>query len=297
MAYGVRIKKSGTRRDYELLDSFGDDEADVLDFIESVLQLRKADAYKNDTTQQVLEVLDLRLVERQIEGTVRSGYWGTASDIRNLKKWTKLAYSKQVDDVDLQPYYFLFDLPEGKNMGYALLQRTGTEGIQGILAEVFEEPFGRDFPDFSLRMHQLAPDKLIRELERQEVSEIRFIRHSAPSDITALLTRKATKQSAGTMDLVIRLKERGLRVPAMRRLFEERQDKVLEFEGTRFAYESVKIKVELRGKERTIDLDDPGKLRAAFDINEEVEWARTGHPTFESISKAAKSLLADIKGQ
>jgi hypothetical protein len=44
-----------------------------------------------------------------------------------------------------------------------------------------------------------------------------------------------------------------------------------------------------------MDLANPDRLRASFDITDEIERASTGHPTFASISRIAKEKLDSIK--
>jgi hypothetical protein len=300
MVYAVRVKTIGTRREYQILDSFSDKDADLLEFVKNALVSRKGNTpYRKEDSQQVLQVLKAKANTdgRQIEGLLNIGYYGTATEIRNLEKWTDIAYQKRTSDVDLQPFYFLFDFPEGKDLGLALLQRTGAEGIQSILAEALNESFNRDFNDCRLHMNAYAPEALYRQLEREEVSEVRFIRHRVPRDITTLIGKNSSEETHGTMDVVFRFHESGLRVAAIQRFIDEHRgtDNIFELEETRFRYDNVKIKVKFRGKERTMDLGDPERLRPAFDITEDLKWSPAGHPTFASISNAAQELLSDLK--
>lgn len=296
MVYAVRIKTVGTRRDYELLDSFSEKGADLLDVLRNILNQRKNEKYDKQDSQQVLEVDKAESDGRQIEGIVNLGGYGTAGPIRDRKSWT-VVYKKKVGDVDLRPFYFLFDLPEGKDLGFALLQRTGAEGIQSILAEALEDPFNREFPNCRVRMLHYTPEALLKELQRQQVSEIKFIRHRVPRDIATLIGPATTEQISGTMDLTVKFRERGVGLPAIRRFLEAHRgtDNILELEDLRFPWEDVKIKVKFKGKERTMDLGDPASIRPSFDVSEDLEWSSTGHPTFDSISVAAKQLLSELK--
>ena len=100
------------------------------------------------------------------------------------------------------------------------------------------------------------------------------------------------------MRLTMRLDEDGaVASESVRAFFEKRRgtETVLELEGVEFPYDSVKIKVKVNGKEHTMDLANPDRLRASFDITDEIERANTGHPTFASISRVAKEKLDSIK--
>jgi hypothetical protein len=243
----------------------------------------------------VVEIKKLHRAKRQIEGLLEAGYYGSASEIRNLDKWDAIAYAKQIRDVDLNPFYFLFDLPEGKELGFLLIQSTGVEGVQTLLAKMLHEQIVRDYPDYRLRFHRIVPDEVRKELAKAPVSEIRLIRHHVPSDLAVLIGRAGSRQTKGTMDLVMRFKEDGIAPAVVRRFFESRGDpSVLELEGLEFPYDTVKIKVKLNGKEHTVDLGDPDRLRANFDVTDEVTFS-AGHPTFASISRVAKEKLYAIR--
>jgi hypothetical protein len=298
--YGVRVKAAHTRRDFEVLDSFSEKGSDLFEVLCDILQARKAQVYRKQDTQQVLQVGKVNASKRHIEGLVQIGQYGSESEIRNLDHWTEVAYKKLVRDVDLQPFYFLFDIPEGKNLGLLLVQRTGVEGVQAVLDEALHESFVGDYPDHRLKMAQLVPDKLLRQLQSEDtkLTEIKFIRHDIARDITTVLGPAGTEQTAGTMELIVRPKQ-----PVIARAFRQFVDRnrgtgsILELEETRFQYDNVKIKVEIDGKERTMDLADPKKIRATFDITADVKFSPTGHPTFKSISDVAMELLEDLKGE
>jgi hypothetical protein len=294
---GVRVKAVNSRKKYQLLDSFSDKAADVYDVIRDILKFHESSAYRAEDSQQVLEVKKVDPDKRQIEGLLEAGYYGSTSEIRSLDKWDEVAYAKKIRDVDLSPFYFLFDLPEGKELGFLLLQSTGIEGVQTLLASMLHEQFVRDFPDDRLRFHRIIPEDVRKQLAKAPLSEVRFIRHRMPSDLATVIGRAGTKQTTGTMDLVMRFKDDGIAPEAVRRFFDKKRgaESVLELEGIEFPYDNVKIKVKLNGKEHTVDLGDPDRLRANFDVTDEVTRSTAGHPTFGSISRVAKEKLSAIK--
>ena len=79
---------------------------------------RRSAAYRAEDSQQAVEVEKIDLGKRQIEGLLKAGYYGSGGEIRNLDHWETIAYRKGILDVDLSPFYFLFDLPEGKELGF-----------------------------------------------------------------------------------------------------------------------------------------------------------------------------------
>ena len=71
---------------------------------------------------------------------------------------------------------------------------------------------------------------------------------------------------------------------------------LLELQDTRFHYDTVKLKVWLNGRYHTVDLGNPKRLRAAFDVSDDVKLLG-GFPTFQSISEAATAKAADLSAQ
>ncbi len=293
---GVKVKELNGK--YQLLDSFSDNGADLHEVLQRFLKLQEGMPYVVKETQQAFEVKEVHSQKRQIDGILEGGHFGTQSNIRNLDKWSEVAYKKKVRDVDPNPFYFLFDLPEGRELGFLLVQSMGTEGVQTSLAQMLHEQFIKEYPDDRIRYHRIVPEDLRKELATAPLSEITFIRHSIPRDLATVIGRKASKQTKGTMRLTMRLDEDGaVASESVRAFFEKRRgtETVLELEGVEFPYDSVKIKVKVNGKEHTMDLANPDRLRASFDITDEIERANTGHPTFASISRVAKEKLDSIK--
>jgi len=56
---------------------------------------------------------------------------------------------------------------------------------------------------------------------------------------------------------------------------------------------NIKLELEVNKRTRTIDLSNLYKIRAFYDITEEVRM-ENGHPVFESIDKNARDLLKDL---
>jgi hypothetical protein len=56
---------------------------------------------------------------------------------------------------------------------------------------------------------------------------------------------------------------------------------------------NIKLELEVNKRTRTIDLSNLYKIRAFYDITEEVRM-ENGHPVFESIDKNARYLLKDL---
>ncbi len=131
------------------------------------------------------------------------------------------------------------------------------------------------------------------------MQEIRFIRHSLSSDITDAMGDG--NQARGSMELVVKIKS-AQRFPFERRIRrclngKRKVQELIELEETRFVYDNVKIVVKVGGRDRTVDLGNPKRLRATFDVTDRVQIGRGGHPRFESISEVAHEIMHDLENQ
>lgn len=232
-----------------------------------------------------------------MEGIVNSGEYGIESVIRDVNTWT-VAHRKKTNHAEMLPFYFLFDLPEARTMGFLLLQRAGIYGIHSTLTTILGDLFMKKFKDYRLLINPLIPEGLMDQYlgKDSEMTEIRFIRHSLSGDISTGLSKQG-KEKGGTMELIVKLKEKGdfpFRSNVRRVLSGQRElQNLIELQEVRFPYDNVKIKVRAGGEERLVDLGHPERLRAAYDVTDDVEFSASGHPTYESIAKAAHDLLDD----
>lgn len=294
----IRVKRKYSK-EYELLGQFSDQADDLHDVLYELLYACSTQERTSDESSQALQVTRVVRPGREIEGLIHAGSYGSESQIRRLGTWEEVRYLKSVEDVDLHPFYFLFDLPEGRERGYFILQSSGQDSVQTLVRKILFELFIARFPDLRLEFKPLVPDELLDKLSDDEArgSEIRFLRHKPPRDITSIVGRGGTDTTAGTIELVMKFKEDGFLLRAVERALQRAdRDGILELEDLTFQYDNVKIKVKLGSKERTVDLGQPGNLRPTVEITDQVKWYR-GHPTFNSVSAAAHELLSEMKAR
>lgn len=64
-----------------------------------------------------------------------------------------------------------------------------------------------------------------------------------------------------------------------------------------FDFDQVKVKVDVDGRSRTMDLSNPEGIRAQYDVTAEIDLDDTGHPDFDSIDAAARDILEELHEQ
>jgi hypothetical protein len=56
----------------------------------------------------------------------------------------------------------------------------------------------------------------------------------------------------------------------------------------------VKVEIETNGKRRTYDLGALDRVRAYYEIVDQVKILKTGHPDFNSIHKFGEEVMAEL---
>jgi hypothetical protein len=294
-AYSVRVRVPYSR-EYEKLSSFGDDQ-DLFDFLWQQVNALSKTVSNDKEAKHVLEAEELSTADRRIGGILNSGEYGIETLIRDVNTWN-IALKKKKHHAEMLPFYFLFDIPENRDLGFLLLQRTGVYGIRHILSASLDKSFQKSHAEYRLAINPVVPEGAIEQYvgTNATMMEIRFIRHSLSSDITGALGKG--KQSKGTMELAVRLKDAD-RFPFrgnIRNYIDGKRklQNLIELEEVRFPYDNVKIKMRVDGKETLVDLGHPERLRAAFDVTEKITYSPAGHPLPESISEVAHGIMDDL---
>lgn len=288
----VRVRRI-REKVFDQIDCFGDDDSDLFEVLSEELAGLRQRAARDEVAQEVLEVSELRTDGREIYGIIDSGAYGIESVLRDIRN-NRIAYHKRPHHADMMPFYFHFDLPQGRDTGLLVLQRTGIFGIQHALSNSLSSAFRRRFPSHVLSFNLVLTKDVIEQYvgEESELTELHFIKHELSPDIADSIRRRPPLE--GSMDLALKFRSAGfpLRQQILRVLRGQSPAQALfELVNVNFAVDDVKIKTKTAGKSRTLNLGDPRKaLRADIDITENVTLSG-GHPTLESIHAVASDII------
>lgn len=293
-SYLIRIHDV-TEREDEILSELPDG-TDLLDYLDKQLAAMKQTRH-NQVSQEVLSVSELSRSARTLIGIIETGDYGRESNIYNVDS-RRIVYKRKVEEADMWPFYFRFEVPEGTDEGLLILQRTGNYGIRHVLARFLRESFANDFEDLRFRYEPIVDAKDIERYAHGAVQEVRFVKVDLPRDLEDRYD-SGHKEVRGQMELVIRAR-RGGSLPFQRYLGglirKGQRTGVFAIDEGKFEYQGVKVKTKVSGTSRTFQIGDP-KLRSYHDISNAVKIGKGGHPTFESLNDAAGELADRLKKQ
>lgn len=296
--YTIKIRQKGDDKHLSIHDTFGDIATFVSNFIKSNDTMQIDESHKK-SIQFNTKKLSVSEKQNFFSGIIESGDYGTESEIKDMDTGA-LRYHKRKNDLDVKPFYFLFWLPATANAGFIFLQRTGVFGINTLFSIAFRN-YVRDISEaIHVSFNPFVSKSLAKSfLKNGTLKEISLSRYNLPTDVADRLGFSEFKEDIHSIELIIRSKGGFRKKSRMQKFMDNSDGKFFDFP----ALEEIgmdgkhkeKIKVNLGGNTRTIDLSDTLQIKPYFEIDYVEKDPKSGHPIFESIDSIAKQFAEDIK--
>lgn len=301
--YTIRIRSSGITEFFLSLNNFWENTDFMIFFQEYISSFdHKLEINENQKRSLKINSTNLRIEKKKriISGIIESGDYGYESTIYNTNSG-KEKYRRQIDDTEIKPFYFLIHLPENDNKGFVILQRLGIYGIHSIFKNHLTTFFKSKHENLQLDFDPFVSRQLANAfIERGNIREFTLTRYNLPPDVADKLGMNGHEQDIMSIEISIKAKKKSfLQLNNKVKNFIKNPNasifSIREFENLGFNGEhKSKIKVELNGNTRTVDLTDTGQIRPYYDIDSDVQKDISGHPLFNSIDSIAKKLITDL---
>jgi len=240
------------------------------------------------------QIEDATVAGKYVHGRLWAGPYGTNNPLVDSVSGAP-AYEQKTTDARMEPFFFLFYLPDEFKKGILLAQRTGLSGVKTLLADLVTKDFKVLYPDYRLDVFPLMPEQAIQALlQKSRLSEIRFIKSEIPSDYAEKFNKNNQAQD-GEMEVILRPRRKGYLNPgALMDIFSRKKtaNDFLEMED--FEPDNIKAEIESNGRRRIIDFGHPDRFRASFEITDDIALGMDNHPTLDSLLEVAKELSSDI---
>jgi hypothetical protein len=292
-AYSFRIRKKNKRKDpFVPLQKF-DGKADLIQEVGASVKARSAAPITIELLSRCMMAENVTCTVDSVAGRIRLGEYGKAAPLINVKT-KKKSYDKRKDDAELVPHFFYFYFPKGASVGILLVERRGHSGIFSLLSDIVSSDFAKAHPKFNVVFKPLMPASVLNKFLNDGVlCEARFVSYKVPPDVADTLLTPGS-QDKHEYEVIVRAKSHLKRLPFLN-FFSGKKglEKVLEDHmGT--TVDDIKIEVELGGRRRTIDLGNPGKLKASFEIDTSGFEDAAGFPLVGPMVNEAKNLAATL---
>jgi hypothetical protein len=302
-SYTIRVEgktdndqEQAPKAPYLTLDCFTNG-TDLLDVLLNYLTALKDMPIKDDQERNIISVSELTAKERRISGVIQSGLYGIQSKLIDIDT-NNVVHERTTNQAEILPFYFLIDIPKGRNEGILILSRIGTYGIKTILSKFMEKHFLTNYSDFSILLKPLVPDQVVKQiLFEGRIKKLRFIKYQIPTDVIdgfdegheEISKNLEMSISASRLPIVGRLKGLFDGSRMVKNLFE--------IQDYGFDYDTIKVEVEMGGSNRIVNLGNWEKVRNYVNITDRVTLGNNGYPAFPSIESLALELnrsLSDL---
>ena len=299
--YTIRVRRRGARA-YLRFNGLRDDPLDLfVDYLEALREERTVD----DVNQRLLKVtrIEPKMSQRMASGIVQNGQFGYRADLYDVDE-DAVSYTRTPTEAEMMPFYFLAFFPPRRSVGVLILQRRAQFGIRTTFLQDFAKYIRGQLPNTLVEFNPLVTQGLLNQYMRGgRLTKVTFVRFDVPSDITDVVAGDGHTERAGRAEFTISAgRDRALNLldPVLDVALGRRPVKqMVELQdivpGMDFEYDTVKVELELGGSRRTIYLSNIMKLRAYYDISEDVQVNRDGHPVFSSIEAIALDLMDDLR--
>lgn len=294
-AYSISIRRLRDKEP-QLLGSFHQG-ANALDVIAKILKV--AEGYHHDIAlhRRCVDFEKITKTGNSVVGLANAGDYGFSNRLIDIGTGVT-TYKKKQTDASLIPFFFEMYLPARQRKGILLSQRIGQSGVKSLLEAVVIGEFTKQYPDYKIDIRPVMPEAAVKALlKKATLHEVRFIQSVIPSDIADRFNKTKTSQE-GEIEVIIRPQRRGyLNSGAILDFLSGNKtvDDLIEIDS--FAPDNVKVEISLDGRRRVIDFGRLGRLRASFDISQDVNLGHDGYATFPSLREASASLVGDLAEQ
>lgn len=232
-----------------------------------------------------------------VTGLAYSGDYGFSNNLIDISNG-KTTYKKRKTDASMVPFFFEWYLPARHRKGILLSQRIGQSGVRTALTTIISGEFEQAFPGYKLDIKPLMPEAAIKALlKKATLHEVRFIQDIIPSDIADRFngTKKAQQ---GELEFILRPKRKGyLNAGALLDYLNGSKAISDLIEIDSFEPDNVKAEISIDNRRRIIDFGKLGRLRASFDISNDINVGADGYGTLASLKAASATLVDDLAGQ
>lgn len=266
------------------------------------LHTRKSQPFQDTEAHRLLSVDHISQTPPLVSGVLLTGDYGYEADLVNFETMTP-AYHRTVEDAELIPFYFMADLSTDGQQGVLLLQRFGVFGAKTVFCQDFEQFISSYFSDSDkvvLEINPILDANLASQwLERGRVVNIALVRQELPSDVADYLdSSNLPHPEIKEAQLSLQIK----RNSGFTRIWKEKINNVLVgrsnvkeiIEVPSFEPDTVRVEIVIDGARRVIDLVNSARIRAYYNVTDEVDLGPNGHPVFTSIDAIAIGIIQSL---
>ncbi len=277
----------------------------LVSLFEEYLKSRKLKSTQNQEYKKVIHVEKANISKilgkgnivkyTYINGIIESGNYGYSSEFIDVVNGNTV-YKRDVSHAEMLPFYFNIGIQNSRTKGICILQNFRQYGIKTIFVDDFNNFLQIRYPNIELRLGTLLPKEYVKNfLNEGRLLKIRCIRYDIPKDIADRYSLVDGSKESDIYDEYVINAKRNRKISNIKNdligYIESKKNisKIIEIRD--FEYNKIKVEIELNGSRKVLDFSNFDNLNSSFDITDEIEIGKNGHPILKSIDNIAKIYL------
>lgn len=270
------------------------DETGFYAVFQSYLKTRIQQIYLDDKRKAVLKMDKYESDDSfSIWGRFQKGDYGYQAILENVK--TGEIKERGTNECELIPFFFFLKLKKGQKQGILLLQRSGNLNLRGALQRDLQNFLRTEVSkNLKIEIQPLVSPEYLEKILGSQIKELSYIKYMVPTDIADDCGLVDNQEDLGSIHFTIQTKRgRRISIPEWALSLISGKKQASEFITIKnVAFDEVKMKVDVFGKEKTICLSPESQPTMNIDVNPEI--ALDGHPTIESLFKISQELVPEF---
>lgn len=294
--YSIRFNKKNIAGDLTLKEVFGT--VDFKKIMNEIFKTYSTLAFNSkDKKSMVYMIRKLTTSDTIFSGVIKKGQSGQETDIDELVKGKpKTVSSVKAEQYSSSHFYFLFAIPK-KNADSIIFiaQSFGLYGFKEIFAESFKDYIEKKFSNqFTCKVGNISIPQLVEEyFKKGDVRTIRIKRHSLDPNFENLLNKSERLNTKDyEVETTIKARKKGFSLFSSLKLARSTYLEVLGDPGD--TYDEVFADISVNKRMRSINISNPDRFVAAFDVTDKVEYEKTSkRPIFSKLDVIAIDVLRE----
>ncbi len=276
----------------------GEEKVSVLElfdlFFQQYQEMKKDEDRQKSFHCDISSIKDFETNEYRVKYVrVLSGIYGSSSEILDGES-QRIKFRKTASDIETRPFFVFVVIPKDNERvtvqkGMLIFQNVGPYGIKTITTEYMKAFFSAYF-SITIKCRTIAPELFVKKVVRPEnIKKIHIFRNNKSAD-------SADEMYIGYGTEVRELRNIRFNTPAGKKIMEAVQwfiggkNRLFEFENRE--YSTVKLTVDVGGRDRIIDLHNLENLSIIEAIPDDIRMA-DGHPNETQLVEYLHSVISE----
>jgi len=280
-------------------------------FIDFIIDFTKKINKETHTSTDQERIFDLDKIDASnlsrnfVTGFFSKGLRGKGTEIK-IKKDRKSIVIDRLDNskYTADPYFFLFGIPSNKpnaKAGVLMAQSYKNYGFKEVFEEAFKKYVAKELGENIICDINILTNPVLfnKTIKKSGFKKLRYRKHSLPSSLDNIIDCKIENEidrKFYDIELVISAKRKIEYLNINKKLEKVADDntsflELAPIDG--FGFDEVYGDVIMGKYKRTINISNPNRFGAVYDISKDVSFESNGQLSFDSIKKVAINIFED----